>query len=206
MRWRTILKHRLICAYVLLARVGLGCLFLYSALPKIRQPYDFLSDVYNYEIVGPRLGLFVTTTLPWLELVAGTCLLGGIFVSGALLVSVGMAAMFTFVISWALYQGLRISCGCFGSGTETITYLTLIRAVGILLASLLAYVAVIAYNRSTPVSSPRNHGTCISASLPDLRQEAGRGRRAFLCHVGGQRRANEEVRRERQSVEAAADR
>ena len=133
----------LVRGFALLVRVGLGCLFLYSALPKIRQPYDFLHDVYNYEIVGPKLGLLVAMTLPWLELLTGICLLGGIFVGGALLVSGGMAAMFTFVISWALYQGLNISCGCFGSGTEQITYVTLIRAISILLASLIAYVAVV---------------------------------------------------------------
>jgi len=128
---------------VLLARIGLGCLFLCSSLPKIRQPYDFLSTVYNYEIVGPKLGLLVAMTLPWIELLAGICLLGGIFVGGALLACVSMAAMFTFAIGWALYQGLNISCGCLGSGTGTITHLTLVRAIGILLASLLAYVVAI---------------------------------------------------------------
>ncbi len=150
MRLANILREYPARGLVLLVRVSMGCLFLYSALPKIRRPYDFLSDVYNYEIVGPKLGLLVAMTLPWLELLAGICLLGGIFVGGALLLSAGMAAMFTFVIGWALYQGLSISCGCFGSGAGTITYLTLIRAIGILLASLLAYVAVILCSRTTP--------------------------------------------------------
>lgn len=132
----------LTCLAIVL-RIGLGCLFLYSSLPKIRQPYDFLTDVYNYELVGPKLGLLVAMTLPWMELLAGICLLGGIFVGGALLASAGMAAMFTFVIGWALHQGLEISCGCFGSGTESITYITLIRAIVILLLSATAYLVVV---------------------------------------------------------------
>jgi uncharacterized membrane protein YphA (DoxX/SURF4 family) len=140
----------LIRAFALLARIGLGCLFLCSALPKIRQPYDFLHDVYNYEIVGPRLGLLIAMSLPWMELLAAVCLLSGIFISGALLVCVGMAAMFSFVVTWALYQGLDISCGCFGSGTEKITYLTLIRALIVLLLSTAAYVGVFS-------SSPQTH-------------------------------------------------
>jgi uncharacterized membrane protein YphA (DoxX/SURF4 family) len=140
----------LIRAFALLARIGLGCLFLCSALPKIRQPYDFLHDVYNYEIVGPRLGLLIAMSLPWMELLAAVCLLSGIFISGALLVCVGMAAMFSFVVTWALYQGLDISCGCFGSGTEKITYLTLIRALIVLLLSTAAYVGVF-------FSSPQTH-------------------------------------------------
>ena len=138
MRPETIPARQIVRGFLLFARVGLGCLFLYSALPKIRQPYDFLSDVYNYEIVGPKLGLLVAMTLPWLELLVAISLLGGIFLGGALLTCMVMATMFAYVISWALYQGLNISCGCFGSGAEKITYLTLLRAIGILLASVLA--------------------------------------------------------------------
>lgn len=113
-------------------------------MPKIRQPYDFLSSVYNYELVGPKLGVLIAMTLPWLELLVGLCLLGGIFVSGALLTSIGMAAMFTFVLASALYRGLEISCGCFGvSDAEIISYSTLIHACLILLFSFAAYTCVV---------------------------------------------------------------
>lgn len=158
MRLKRIRVRHLTQGFALLARVGLGCLFLYSALPKIRQPYDFLHDVYSYELVGPKLGLLVAMVLPWAELLAGICLLGEIFVSGALLVCAAMAAMFTFVISWALYHGLDISCGCFGSGTDRITYMTLLRAVGILAVSLLAYGIVILQPRP-PAAALRAHET-----------------------------------------------
>ena len=111
---------------------------------SIYQPYDFLSSVYNYELVGPKLGMLIAMTLPWLELLVGLCLVGGIFVSGALLASVGMTAMFTFVLASALYQGLEISCGCFGlSSPETIGYSTIIRACVILLFSITAYICVL---------------------------------------------------------------
>lgn len=137
------IKGRLLYVFTLVVRLGLGCLFLWSSLPKIRQPYDFLSSVYDYQLVGPKLGMLTAMTLPWLELLVGLCLLGGIFVSGALLASIGMAGMFTFVLSWALYRGLEISCGCFGSGTELISYFILIRALGILLISITAYLGVV---------------------------------------------------------------
>ena len=137
-------KHQLFSGFSLVVRLGLGCLFLWSSLPKIRQPYDFLSSVYNYEIVGPRLGVLVAMTLPWAELLVGVCLVGGIFVSGALLVSIAMAAMFIFVIASALYRGLAISCGCFSaSGAGAIGYSTLIRACAILLFSIAAYIGVV---------------------------------------------------------------
>lgn len=142
-------SHRLIrqqipYAFTLVARVGLGCLFLWSSLPKIRQPYDFLSAIYSYELVGPKLGMLTAMVLPWLELLVALCLLGGIFVSGALLASAGMAVMFTFVLASALYRGLEISCGCFSaSDAEIISFSTLIRACLILLFSLAAYIFVV---------------------------------------------------------------
>jgi hypothetical protein len=99
--------------------------------------------VYGYEIVGPKLGMLVAMTLPWAELLVGVCLLGSIFVGGALLVTIGMGAMFTFVLSWAIYHGLDISCGCFGAGSHQIGYNTLVRAILITIFSMLAYLLII---------------------------------------------------------------
>ncbi len=131
---------------LLIVRYALGCLFLYSALPKIRQPYDFLSSVYQYELLGPKLGMVVAMVLPWFELLVGICLLGGIFVSGALLAVAAMGAVFTYGISMALYRGLDIACGCFGAlGGDKINYLTLARAVFILLVAAGAYWAGICW-------------------------------------------------------------
>ena len=139
-----LIRQRILYVFTLVVRIALGCLFLWSSLPKIRQPYDFLSSVYNYELVGPKLGMLIAMTLPWLELLVGICLVGGIFVSGTLLASIGMAAMFAFVLASALYRGLEISCGCFGvSDAEIISYSTLIRACLILLFSLAAYICIV---------------------------------------------------------------
>lgn len=119
-------------------------MFIYSSLQKIRQPYDFLANVYNFELVGPKLGMLTAMILPWAELLVGICLVGGIFVSGALLVSICLGAMFMFVLASALYRGLNISCGCFGSSfADTIGYSTLIRAVIIMLLSAAAYLYVV---------------------------------------------------------------
>ncbi len=136
-------KQEILSGFGFIVRLILGCVFLAGALPKIHQPYDFLGDVYGYEIVGPKLGILVAMTMPWAELVVGICLLGSIFVGGALLVSFCMGAMFTFVLSWAIYHGLDISCGCFGSGSHQIGYLTLIRAVLITVFSCIAFVLVL---------------------------------------------------------------
>ncbi len=94
------------------------------------RPYEFLGSVYGYELVGPKMGVLVAMVLPWVELLAG------VFVGGALLASVGMGVLFTFVLGSALYRHLDISCGCFSNpGAGKISYLTLIRAIVITLVS-----------------------------------------------------------------------
>ncbi|MHC4744521.1 MAG: MauE/DoxX family redox-associated membrane protein [Planctomycetota bacterium] len=144
MKFSRSLRPQLLRGFIFVVRVGLGCLFLWSSLPKIRQPYDFLSDVYNYELVGPKLGLMVAMVLPWLELLVGICLIGGIFVGGALLLSVAMAGVFTFAVASALYRGLDISCGCFSTSSDgTISYATLIRTCIMLLFSAAAYISAV---------------------------------------------------------------
>jgi hypothetical protein len=121
-------------------RVALGCLFVWSSLPKILLPHQFLGDVYAYRLAGPVLGMIVAMVLPWCELLTGICLLGGVFVSGALLTCMGLALMFLVAVSWALYQGLNISCGCFGaSASVPIGSGTLIRIIAILVGSGFAY-------------------------------------------------------------------
>jgi uncharacterized membrane protein YphA (DoxX/SURF4 family) len=137
-------RERALAAFVLVVRLGLGFMFIMSSLPKIRQPYAFLGSVYGYEIIGPKLGVLVAMVLPWVELFAGICLVGGVFVGGALLVSMGMGAMFTFVLASALWRHLDISCGCFSSSAAgKISYATLIRAIVIMVVSAAAYISVI---------------------------------------------------------------
>ena len=131
-------------AFVLVVRLGLGFMFIMSSMPKIRQPYVFLGSVYGYELVGPKMGVLVAMVLPWVELLAGVCLVGGVFVGGALLASMGMGVLFTFVLGYALWHHLDISCGCFSSSAAgKVSYLTLIRAMVITLLSAAAYAGVI---------------------------------------------------------------
>jgi putative oxidoreductase len=125
-------------------RIGLGIMFLWSALFKIRQPYDFLHAVYAYEIVGRQMGVLIAVLLPWLELIVGVALITGLFAAGAMLVCTGMGGLFTFVISWAIYHDLGISCGCFSAeGQGQVGYLALIRAIAIMVVGLILYVIMV---------------------------------------------------------------
>jgi uncharacterized membrane protein YphA (DoxX/SURF4 family) len=137
-------RERAICSFVLVVRLGLGFMFVMSSVPKIQRPYDFLSSVYGYELVGPKLGVLVAIVLPWLELFVGVCLLDGVFVGGALLASIGMGVLFAFVLGSALWRHLDISCGCFSTAASgKISYLTFIRAAVIAVVSAAGYAGAI---------------------------------------------------------------
>ena len=141
-------RQRLILGGMDVLRIGLGIMFLWSALFKIRQPYDFLHAVYAYEIVGRQMGVLVAVVLPWVELFIGIALISGLFATGAMLVCAGMGALFTFVIGWALYYDLGISCGCFSAaGQGQVGYLAIIRAIVIMVVGLILYVIMV--RRST---------------------------------------------------------
>ena len=164
MRFRRFLpgRDRFASGFVLVVRLGLGFMFIVSSLPKIQRPYPFLGSVYGYEIVGPKLGVLVAVVLPWVELFAGVCLVGGVFVGGALLASMGMGALFTFVLGSALYRHLDISCGCFNtSSAGKISYLTLIRAIVITVVSAAAYASTILQQPRQwlfPAAAPEQEG------------------------------------------------
>lgn len=121
-------------------QVSLGCVWIWSSLPKIRRPYDFLGQVYNYELLGAQAGVFMASVLPILELILGLCLIAGLFIGGALLVSSVLLAVFLAAQGWVLWQGLAISCGCFGSAGEGfISYGTMLRTGGLLAVAVATY-------------------------------------------------------------------
>lgn len=140
MSWSGLAWKRIGLGLTSIIRVGLGCMFLWSALPKIRQPYVFLSSVYEYELSGPKLGLMVAMVIPWLELILGICLIGGIFIGGALLATLALMVLFTFAHASVLSQGLAIRCGCFSFSESMISYGSLIINCLILTACLLTYI------------------------------------------------------------------
>jgi uncharacterized membrane protein YphA (DoxX/SURF4 family) len=72
-------KERTLVAFVLIVRLSLGFMFIVSSVPKIGRPYVFLGSVYGYGLVGRDLGVLVAVALPWLELLTGACLIGGVF-------------------------------------------------------------------------------------------------------------------------------
>lgn len=109
-----------------LARWGLGALFLYMGLSKALDPVAFLKLVREYEVLSsPYLLNFVAAAVPWFELICGLLLIFGVAVRGTALLLAGLLVSFTALIWWRAlglqeagnlpFCSIRFDCGC-GSG------------------------------------------------------------------------------------------
>ncbi len=110
-------------APALIARVLLGAWFVYSGGTKIFVTGldRFTRDIANYQLVKAPWDAVAAYSVPWLELIAGVCLMLGILRRGAILTIAGLVVVFSVSVGWAWVHGLDISCGCHG-GTAKIQY------------------------------------------------------------------------------------
>jgi uncharacterized membrane protein YphA (DoxX/SURF4 family) len=98
---------------ILVARVFIGLLFVFSSLDKIVDPSAFARSVTNYGLLPPSIPAIIATIMPWVELLCGFAVLFGVFLRGSSLLLSAMVVIFTGAVMSALLRGLDISCGCF---------------------------------------------------------------------------------------------
>ncbi len=70
--------------------------------------------VANYRLLPLELINIFAILLPWIELVAGMCVLLGIWLRPAALVLTVTTGIFILAVASALARGLNVECGCFG--------------------------------------------------------------------------------------------
>jgi putative oxidoreductase len=123
-------------------RIGLGALFVWAGVMKLRDPSAFIDEVGNYRLL-PALAPLLGTTLPTIEISAGLALVlsRGTWRSAAALLVVAMMVVFTIAVGSAWLRGIDVRCGCFGTGGGPIGPLTVARDVGLLAASLIVLVS-----------------------------------------------------------------
>ena len=98
------------------ARLILGGIFIAAAVGKIIDPQAFAQTIYNYQILPDSLINATAVVLPWLELVLGLLLVGGVWLPGATLLAQGLLVVFFAALVFNMARGINIHCGCFGSG------------------------------------------------------------------------------------------
>ena len=101
------------------SRVILGAIFIYASLEKIADPISFSSTIDNYHISPIQVNNIAALIIPWIELIIGLCLITGVFLDGASLISIGLMAFFIFIISQAYARGISLNCGCFKSVSDS---------------------------------------------------------------------------------------
>ncbi|MGB9893699.1 MAG: MauE/DoxX family redox-associated membrane protein [Candidatus Saccharicenans sp.] len=101
--------------FLLLLRLIVGGVFIWAAAAKIADPLTFAQDVKNYRLVGQTLSFLTAITLPWVELIAGVCLIIGIFPRSSSLLISGLLLFFILLVTITMIRGIDVDCGCFGT-------------------------------------------------------------------------------------------
>lgn len=118
-------------------RILLGVVFLYASFDKILRPALFAQAVYNYQILPDAAVNLTALVLPWLELLIGICLVAGIWLPGAAVISTGLMTIFIAALVFNQIRGLDIHCGCFSAESTDgpVGILTVLRDVAFLAMS-----------------------------------------------------------------------
>jgi uncharacterized membrane protein YphA (DoxX/SURF4 family) len=105
--------------FLVLARIVLGALFIWSSMDKMANAPEFAKVIYYYRILPSGFENLLAIFLPWMEFITGLLLVVGRFKRGAILIYNGMLVIFILALSQALIRGLDISCGCFSVKPST---------------------------------------------------------------------------------------
>ena len=132
----------------LITRIFLGGYFVYAALNKLADPFEFLKGAHLYGLLPESPGIYlnlVALVLPWMELICGVALMIGAMTRAASLVVALMLLVFTPAIiiravEMMQSQGIpfyevAFDCGC-GSGLEII-WIKTVKNAGLLILALL---------------------------------------------------------------------
>ena len=91
----------------------IGAVFIYAGGVKLLDPRSFAVLIEAYGIVPEKLLMVVAVALPVLEVGAG---LGLMFdIRGSLSAVTGMLLLFIGLLTYGIWMGLDVDCGCFGA-------------------------------------------------------------------------------------------
>ena len=131
---------------ILLLRLVLGTTFLYAGIVKASASQAFAIALLPFTFIDTTWTGPLALGLAWMEILAGVLVLTPkIHEAGAAMIA-GLCAVFIAVLSWALWNGYIVSCGCFGEDTAP-SVVKMLLAIGRDILLLAAAVAIIALPR-----------------------------------------------------------
>jgi uncharacterized membrane protein YphA (DoxX/SURF4 family) len=104
---------------ILFSRVLLGTVFVVASIEKIAVPELFASSIQAYRMLPEAPVNLFALWLPWIELLTGLFLLGGVAVRASALLVSSMLLVFVVALVSVVMRGLEIDCGCFGGISQT---------------------------------------------------------------------------------------
>lgn len=129
---------------ILLLRIALGGLFLFSAWDKVQNPDAFAIAIRGYKLLPLELTNVFALLVAWTEIIAGVMLILGVMTRKAAAAIFLLLVMFTVAISSTIVRGIAVDCGCFSNEGGSQTHYTLvIRNLFLIIASLI----VVLYDR-----------------------------------------------------------
>jgi putative oxidoreductase len=116
-------------AVLLCLRIALAGLFFYAGALKAGASQEFAMALLPFTFVPPEWTMPLALSLALVEILTAILLvLPRAFPLGAALVC-ALCLLFIGVISWALWNGIIVSCGCFG-GDESPSAWKMLLAIG----------------------------------------------------------------------------
>jgi len=110
---------------MILARLGLGTVYVMLAVHKVLEPIEFLKAVRDYDMFPldpPYLMNLTVVALPWVEITAALLLIFGFWLRASAVLLLVMTAVFTVAVTVRAFdemaiQGLPLcevafDCGC----------------------------------------------------------------------------------------------
>ena len=108
------MKQILLNKNVLLCfRIILSMIFIYASYDKILNPVGFSDNIHNFHITPDVVENLAALFIPWLEFIVGVFLIIGVFLEGAISITIGMLIFFIIILSQAVFRGIDVHCGCF---------------------------------------------------------------------------------------------
>jgi protein-disulfide isomerase len=157
------------------ARLFLGAIWIWASIDKLNSPRTFVQAVRAYDVTPEWLSKAIGYGLPVLEFSLGVLLVLGVAVRLCAIASGVLLVVFLIGVSQAAARGLKLECGCFGGGGETVqTHYTIeiLRDIGLLV--LAAFLVLWSFTRLSLEEFLGRHDYVEEPSAKRMRSEEGR--------------------------------
>ena len=108
-------------------RLYIGGLFIYAAMYKINYAAEFSATIASYRIVPYWAVNGLSVFMPWTEIICGALLVLGVRVKSSAAIIMGLLSVFTVAIVINILRDAPISCGCFHTLEDPISWWTVLR-------------------------------------------------------------------------------